>query len=249
MSTLYYDCLLGLPETSDAFSAHPKIVNGPKNKGLQKLSSPTHPRKTPRLTRDADSASASRSRLAAPPIDRNASSTSGDDDVIMRDAADDDVVVCTVLRVEGAPCKFRRTHGLAVHPTVRVILDKPAPLVGQYTLECFGLVTRFLRYYLTKPRSPEAALPPPPNSSFENVYAACRTIVSATKDPSELYDQVRMQFERCTGDLSRDLSEKKERGVQWIKPFNETCEWFERRVVSVPNGSISTQVLKCYIFA
>ena len=73
--------------------------------------------------------------------------------------------------------------------------------------------------------------------------------MSATKDPSELYDQVRMQFERCTGDLSRDLSEKKERGVQWIKPFNETCEWFERRVVSVPNGSISTQVLKCYIFA
>jgi len=62
MSALYYDCLLGLPETSDAFSAHPKIAGAPKNKGPEKLLPSTHSRKTPKLAWDADSASSSRSR-------------------------------------------------------------------------------------------------------------------------------------------------------------------------------------------
>ena len=61
---------------------------------------------------------------------------------------------------------------------------------------------------------------------------ACRTIVSATKDSGDLYDKVKMQLERCVGELAQGLSDKKEKGVQWIKPFNETCEWFEGRVVS-----------------
>lgn len=113
-----------------------------------------------------------------------------------------------------------------------MILDKPLPLVGKYSSECFTLVTRFLRYYLTKPRSVAVALSPPPSSSFEVIFAACRTIVSATKDSADLYDQVKMQFERCIGELAQDLCDKKERGVQWIKPFNETCAWFEGRVVS-----------------
>jgi cullin 4 len=120
----------------------------------------------------------------------------------------------------------------AAHPYVCTVLDKPLPLVGQYASECFVIITRFLRYYLTKPRSVVAALPPPSNSSFEVIFAACRTIVSATKDPSDLYDQVKMQFERCTGELAQELGDKKEKGVQWIKPFNETCVWFEERVVS-----------------
>lgn len=41
-----------------------------------------------------------------------------------------------------------------------------------------------------------------------------------------------MQFERCAGELAQDLGDKKEKGIQWIKPFNETCAWFEERVVS-----------------
>ena len=235
MSALYYDCLLDLPETSDAFSAHPKIMSAPKNKGPEKPPSLTHPRKTPRLTRDADSASASRSRgVGAPLAGRTISGTTrGDVDVAMRDVADEVTVVFAVLRVEGAPCTSPPTHYLAVRPNVRTILDKPAPLVGQYTSECYSLVTRFLRYYLTKPRSLGPALTPPPNSSFENIFAACRTIVSSTKDPGDLYDQVKMQLERCVGELAQELSDKKEKGVQWIKPFNETCSWFEGRVVSV----------------
>lgn len=52
------------------------------------------------------------------------------------------------------------------------------------------------------------------------------------KDPSDLYDQVKVQFERCVGELAQDLNNKKEKGIQWIKPFNETCMWFEGRVVS-----------------
>jgi len=234
MSALYYDCLLDLPETSDAFSAHPKIVGALKNKGPEKLPSSTHPRKTPRLTRDADSASASRSRVGALLAGRTMDGTTrGDSDVVMRDVTDEVTVVSAVLRVEGAPCTFPPTHYLAAHPNARAILDKPAPLVGQYTSECYSLVTRFLRYYLTKPRSLVPALTPPPNSSFENIFTACRTIVSATKDPGDLYDQVKMQLERCVGELAQDLSDKKEKGVQWIKPFNETCLWFEGRVVSV----------------
>ena len=116
---------------------------------------------------------------------------------------------------------------------VCAILDKPAPLVGQYTSECHSLITRFLRHYLTKPRSLGAVLPPPQTSSFETVFAACRSIVSTTKDSGDLYDQVRMQLERCVGELVQALGDKKEKGVQWIKPFNEICAWFEGRVVSV----------------
>lgn len=237
MSALYFECLLGLPETSDAFSAHPKIMNASKNKGFEKLPPSTHPRKTPRLTRDADSASASRSReVSASFTGRNVSgATGGDGDVVMGGAADEDTVVSAVLRVEGAPCTFLPIHYLAAYPDISVILDKPAPLVGQYTTECHSLVIRFLRYYLVKPRSHAATLPPPPHSSFENIFSACRTIVSITKGSGDLYDQVKMQLERCVGELAQDLGGKKEKGVQWIKPFNETCAWFEGRVVSVGN--------------
>jgi len=76
-------------------------------------------------------------------------------------------------------------------------------------------------------------LPLPPNSSYENVFTACRMIVSTTKNSGDLYDQVRMQLERCVGELAQDLGDKKEKGVQWVKPFNEICAWFEGRVVSV----------------
>ena len=240
MAALYYDCLLGLPETSDAFSTHPKILNTSKNKGPEKPLSSTHPRKTPKLTRDADSASASRSRGAGALLaSRNTGNTTREDgDVVMRDVADEDTVVSAVLKVEGAPCTFLPIHRLAAHPNVCAILDKPAPLVGQYETECHTLVTRFLRYYLTKPRSNAAGLPSPPNSSFENIFSACRTIVYVTKGSGDLYDRVKMQLERCVGELAQDLGDKKEKGIQWIKPFNETCAWFEGRVVSVPEQVI-----------
>ena len=107
MSALYYDCLLGLPETSDAFSAHPKIVNVPKNKGVEKHSPPTHPHKAPRLTRDADSASASRSRVAAPLAGKNTDGVAREDsDAAMTEVVDEDAIASVVLKVEGAPCTF-----------------------------------------------------------------------------------------------------------------------------------------------
>ena len=232
MSALYYDCILGLPETSDAFSAHPKIANALKNKGIEKSSPPTHPHKAPRLTRDADSASASRSRVSVPLAGRNTGgATGGDDDGVVMDVADEDAVAPVVLKVEGAPCASLSIRYLATHPDVCTVIDKPFPLAGKYASECFNLITRFLRYYLTKPRSVAAAIPAPPGSSFELIFVACRTIVSATSDPSDLYDQVKVQFERCVGELAQDLDDKKEKGVQWIKPFNEICVWFEGRVV------------------
>jgi hypothetical protein len=117
MSALYYDCLLSLPETSDAFSAHPRIMNVTKNKDVEKVSPPTHPHKAPRLTRDADSASASRSRLATPLAGGNRGGATREvDDATMVDLVDEDTVVSVVLKVEGAPCTFMCTRYLAVHP-------------------------------------------------------------------------------------------------------------------------------------
>ena len=105
MSALHYDCL-GLPETSDAFSAHPKILSVPKNKGIEKASS-IHPHKAPRLTRDADSASASRSRVATPLAGRNTGGAAQEDcDAVMMDVEDEDSVLSVVLKIDGAPCTF-----------------------------------------------------------------------------------------------------------------------------------------------
>ena len=209
-----------------------EIVNISKSKDFEKLPS-VHPRKTPRLTRDEDSASASRSRGVGDTFaGRNVGNTTrGGDDIVMGGAADEDVSF--VLKVEGAPCRFLPIHCFVARPNVYVILDKPMPLVGQYTTECYSLTTRFLRYYLVKPRPHAPVLPPPPNSSFENIFSACRTIVAVMKDSGDLHDQVKMQLERCVGELAQDLGDKKEKGVKWIKPFNETCAWFEERVVSM----------------
>ena len=115
MSALYFDCLLGLPETSDAFSAHPKIVNISKNKGSEQSPS-AHPRKTPRLTKDEDSATASRSRgVGVPPASRNVgNATRGDDDVVMGGTGDEDVFF--VFKVEGAPCGSLPIHYFVTHP-------------------------------------------------------------------------------------------------------------------------------------
>ena len=138
---------------------------------------------------------------------------------------------------------------IPVYPDVYPFLDKPAPLVGQYTSECHSLITRFLRYYLAKPRTLGVELTTPPNSSFESIFAACRAIVSSTKDSGDLYDQVRMQLERCVGELAQDLGDKKERGVRWIKPFNEACVWFEGRVVSVKTSRFEVRGLNDCISA
>lgn len=66
--------------------------------------------------------------------------------------------------------------------------------------------------------------------------------MSTTKNSGDLYDQVKMQLERCVGELAQDLGDKKEKGVQWIKPFNEICEWFEGRVVSVDRIILRSEV-------
>jgi len=52
MTALCYDSLLGLPETSDAFTAHMKTTIVPKNEDIEKIPFSPHPRKTPSFKGD-----------------------------------------------------------------------------------------------------------------------------------------------------------------------------------------------------
>jgi hypothetical protein len=87
--TAIYD-LLTLPIISDAFTAYP-----PKTNSFVSASSSGHPRKTPRLADDVDSASASRSR------DPETTTSEGGEH-----SDSTQITWPIVLQVVGAPCEF-----------------------------------------------------------------------------------------------------------------------------------------------
>jgi cullin-4 len=46
-----------------------------------------------------------------------------------------------------------------------------------------------------------------------------------------LYDTLKLEFERCTGQLSKILTQLDVKGIEWIRHFVDVCEWFNTQTV------------------
>ncbi|KAI0700482.1 Cullin-domain-containing protein [Cytidiella melzeri] len=61
-------------------------------------------------------------------------------------------------------------------------------------------------------------------ASHQQLYTACRAVVCEAQRGEGLYENVKISLEQCVGRTS---------GAQWLQPFVEACEWFEKRVQSL----------------
>ncbi|KZT68852.1 Cullin-domain-containing protein [Daedalea quercina L-15889] len=181
--------LLSFPTTAKAFTALPAVGSSER----EGSASPLH--KVPRLDRDSDSASASRTRAAALEAGK-----------------------CIVVKVLGTPIK---------------------PSTGGPGDKDFALATRSVRVLLDK--HDRDGLP----VAYEYVYRACRSVVDVYNRGEGLYENVRLELEKCVGTLAKELLQVKAEEVEWLVSFNETCAWFEKRTAILQ--SVLTYLDRVYL--
>jgi cullin-4 len=90
----------------------------------------------------------------------------------------------------------------------------------------YALVRRCLQIVLT--RDNPDILP----TTYEGIYAACRSIVTVSNKGEGLYGAVKMELEKSMNRLAKALMEFAEEGMNWIIEFVKVCQWFEKQVVS-----------------
>ncbi len=90
----------------------------------------------------------------------------------------------------------------------------------------YKLCIRAIRVLLTR-ENPES-LP----GTYEKIYSACRAVVCAAQKGEGLYEHLKLEIERCIGNLQRKLVEDGSKDVEWLCPFTESCNWFAKQVVS-----------------
>jgi len=88
-----------------------------------------------------------------------------------------------------------------------------------------ALLHRCIRIILTK-EHPEI-IP----TTYETIYNACRSIVLVADKGEGLYDTLKLELERCTGQLSKILTQLDVKGIEWIGHFVDVCEWFNTQTV------------------
>lgn len=69
--------------------------------------------------------------------------------------------------------------------------------------------------------------------TYERIFSACRNVVFFAKKGEGLYENLRVEVERCTLELARVLRHDARTGVEWCKAFIEASEWYQKRVVSI----------------
>ena len=94
----------------------------------------------------------------------------------------------------------------------------------------YALVRRSIKVLLTPENMDERpALP----ATYDRIARACRAVVAEAGRGEGLYDVVKMELERCVGTIEKRLVTASEKSVEWLKPFTESCGWFEQQVVSI----------------
>ena len=89
----------------------------------------------------------------------------------------------------------------------------------------FALVKRSLRLALqrgNKDRFP---------ASYERISEACRSVVWSANKGDGVYENFKLELERCIGELNRLLRNEEKQGVDFMIPFIDACQWFEKQVV------------------
>ncbi|KZT09051.1 Cullin-4B [Laetiporus sulphureus 93-53] len=88
----------------------------------------------------------------------------------------------------------------------------------------FALVKRSIRVLLSK--DSRDVLP----ATYDQIYRACRSAVCVHGRGEGLYENVRLELERCIGGLANGLLQSRAEAVEWLVAFNDVCAWFERAV-------------------
>lgn len=70
---------------------------------------------------------------------------------------------------------------------------------------------------------------------YETVYQACRSIICVLGMGEGLHSNLRIALEKCVDRIVAELGENKSDGVAWLSSFVETCDWFEKHIVSPSN--------------
>lgn len=90
----------------------------------------------------------------------------------------------------------------------------------------FALVRQTIRVLLTKGTTD------PLPGTYARIYSACQAVVCDAQRGEGLYDNLKLELERCLGNILNDLVRDERTGVAWLEPFVQACEWFWKRVVS-----------------
>jgi cullin 4 len=68
--------------------------------------------------------------------------------------------------------------------------------------------------------------------AYDHIYNACRSLVTYHGQGEGLHSNIRLALEQCVSALAKGLDSKQGDEMQWTEAFNETCDWFVKRVVS-----------------
>ncbi|GBE81488.1 hypothetical protein SCP_0312170 [Sparassis crispa] len=117
-----------------------------------------------------------------------------------------------------------RRHVHSEGPVVVRVLGQAVKPSTQNGDADFALVTRCVRILLNK-----GNVDPLP-ATYEQVYSACRSTICVYDRGEGLFENVKIELERCVGRLSKELVYEDSKGVEWLLPFIETCAWFEKQV-------------------
>lgn len=97
----------------------------------------------------------------------------------------------------------------------------------------FGLVRHTIRVVLAKDTADK--LP----ATYEKIYAACQAVVCNAQKGEGIYDNLKLELERCFRNLLKELLDNAQSGIKWLEPFIQACEWFDKQVVSSTALSMS----------
>ncbi|KAI0651391.1 Cullin-domain-containing protein [Trametes meyenii] len=172
-------------------------------------------------TSEAFSALPAQAVAVAPPSSKDTTRSASPPRKIARLDAASDAASAPSSRLGGAADAAADRRG----PIVLKVVGHPiAPVAASANEADYALVRRTIRALLD-PKE-QGALP----ATYDRVSRACRAAVSEAGRGEGLYDAVKMDLERCVGNIERALVNEERRGVEWLVPFTEACAWFERQV-------------------
>ncbi|KAH9836648.1 Cullin-domain-containing protein [Rhodofomes roseus] len=116
---------------------------------------------------------------------------------------------------------------------------KPPTVTGRPGDKDFALVTRSVRALLDKQN--KDGLP----VAYEYIYRACRSAVDVYNRGEGLYENVKLELEKCVGSLAKELLQNTAGKVEWLLDFNEICAWFDKQTAILQ--SVLTYLDRVYL--